>query len=458
MTPLAFLAFSLALNAQTTDPRCPPNLWLHEPSGTCMSPEMQDRVNCLSLVMKSSAVLETVNRRVQENTDQTKVGGSISLIFREGSFNRVAEEAQKVAEEKHVRYSQNDLNICVIPRRSPPGHVTGGNDRPPERCARVQITAPDGAPEMAQAGRYPVVAPFEVRWLPRECVATVELVSQSGGASGVRAALPGTGPLQIRVVSQMPDGRNTKVLDQQWVNVTPPEPPPPPPPRPAEARISTASGNVKARLVGKEGEFQLKSEGSTPVQPGEYMLVWSNSSQRIPVTMKPGLEFLAHQEALPPPPPFIWLLPPTARNANLSELNGARLTKPQRLEPSGTDGQLKLTLLDDQQDVAGVQVGAAADGGVELKVEPAARKPSYLAAWVGGGGAAIAGAVWLLWLRPAANDAQDAYDQLMTGGFAASRDRVTTTSTRANVALGVALTSLVMGGALQTWELIRSAR
>ena len=44
------------------------------------------------------------------------------------------------------------------------------------------------------------------------------------------------------------------------------------------------------------------------------------------------------------------------------------------------------------------------------------------------------------------------------GDFASARDDVTDTAGRANVALSVAVTSLVVGGAVQAWEIYRGGR
>ena len=406
----------------------------------------------MSAVLKSPEVLETVNKTVRDNREKSELGGSAGFVLREGSFKRIAESAQRVADENHVKYSQKDLAICK-------GGGDGGGPITSGPCTRVQITAPEGAPEMGDAKRYNVSTRFPVRWLPNNCAGTVELVSPAGHASGAEADAPTRGPLQVRVVSAAPDGGRLKVLGQVWVNVVPPEPPPPPPPPvpDAEAGFSTSKPDVFAKLESKSGTIQLQSGGPIKVRPGDYTLVWSNSSRSTPVTMKPGATFWAHQEALPPPP-RVELVPPATPHANLTE-GGAALTGPQRRDLSGPGVKLKLSLLDDQQDVAEVEVAPAPEGGVELKVEPVARKASYAPAWIGGGAAAVASLLWAVWLRPAASSAQDEYDHLVAGDdFAAGRDRVMTTAMRANVALGIALTSLVVGGVVQGWDLYRSAR
>jgi hypothetical protein len=402
---------------------------------------------------QAPAVVEDFETNYKEHLDDSQVKFGLGLILREGAVNVAIDHAGRVASERHVRYAPRDLDICKsahpirISQRV--GQVAGPISR---ACQDVRIAEPDGAPVRASARHFVVEDPFKIVWTPKDCEPIVELISQTTPTSGIEIGQSlGTGEMLIRLL----DHSSRAILTQEWVTIVPK--PPGPPPRQASpvVHLSVSDPVIKAQLEGEDGHVRPLKLGENQVPDGTYDLAWSNSTRRQTWKIQPGGRYWADQE-LRPAPPLVQLMPPATPTASLA-VDGTTLGEQRELSVS--DKKLKLSLADNHDDVADVSVEPGPKGGVKLQLEPVARRPSYAPALVGGGSAMIAGLVWALWLHPAFSDAQDHYNNLgPTADFVSARSDMNTKSMRANVTLGVAITSLGVGLAVEAWELWRVKR
>lgn len=403
-----------------------------------------NRVNCLRAVYKvSPQVLGEFTKNL--GWVQTEGGGKVSvgLTLKEGSLGGAAKKAEEVATEAGVIFSRPPHEICLDGVSEPPKPVPPEPRKkqplpsPPPKCSNVEISVPSGTKNRADVANFVVYAPFEIRWTPDDCEANVELISEAIGITSgkkVGGSL-GIGETLIRLVEPSKGG----VLAEKWVTIQPLKP------------IVHVSGS-EVQLVGENGKAHPLSVGEHEMSAGDYKLSPPGTQKW---NLKHGSEYWVHLEALPAPA-LVQLMPPTSPAASLT-VDGTTLGGQRELTVS--EKKLKLSLADNHDEVADVSVEPGPKGGVKLQLEPVARRPSYAPAWVGGGSAMIASLVWALWLHPAFSDAQDHYNNLgPTADFVSARSDMNTKSTRANVTLGVVITSLGVGLAVEAWELWRVKR